>query len=109
MNTQYIYTLKTTIALPKHMQKVVMKKVDDDFVRFIVECIVNLVHGNFDNATRQQFLPYKEILEYITEHHQRISRDKQRSILASSKGLKLLKTIAPHIYEKFATRKVGRI
>ena len=109
MYTQYVYTLKTIVALPKHMQKAVLKKVDDDFIKFLIECIINLIQGNFDDATEKQFLPHLRILEYIIENYQSISRNKQRSILASSKGLKLLKTICPHIYEKFGKRRVGRI
>ena len=88
------------------MQKLVIKKIDDDFV----ECIVNLVHGNFTYATKEPFLPYKDILEYLVKNHESLNRKKQRKLLASSKGLKLLKTMIPHIYEKFSRRRrVGRI
>ena len=104
MYTQYIFTLRTIIALPLHLQKQVLEKVDDEFIKFLVECIVNLVHGNFRAAKKEQFKSHTEVLEFISSKHTSISRKQQRVILASTKGRKLLKVISPLIFDKFGKK-----
>ena len=95
------------MTLPPTLQKQVLRKVDDDFIKFLAECIVNVVHGNFQTAKQEQFKTHIKILkQLIIKSRKEITRKQQRAILTSINGLKLLKSISPFIFEKFKSKQV---
>lgn len=77
----------------------VLLRIDDDFIRFIVECVVNLVEGNFVKARKQQYEKFKAILKTLTD--KKLTRYQQRTLITSDKGLQLLKVLVPLIKAKF--------
>ena len=97
------------MSLPKHMQSIVLRKVGNDFIKFLIECIVNLVEGNFRNAKKDQFIPHRKLLQYIMKSYKSHAKKNIRSKLTSEQGLRLVKTIYPLIYAKFNGRRVGSI
>ena len=96
---QYVHTVKTIQSLPPNVQKTVLRHIDSDFIRFLVECIVNLLHGNFITARKTRFVSHRFILEKIVKKN--INRSQQRSLLISSRGIALLRAISPLIVNKF--------
>lgn len=101
MYTHYACTLRTLISLPTKVQRIVLRNIDGDFIRFLVECIVNLVHGNFSAAMKKRFRQHRSILESLTKK-KNVTRNQQRTLVTSERGLRLLKALTPLIYEKFA-------
>jgi hypothetical protein len=79
----------------------VVKNLQNDFIRFIVECVHNLIHGNFEGPRKSQFETHSKVIKLLVKR--KISRTKQKKILASADGLNMLKVLSPFIFDKFAS------
>jgi hypothetical protein len=89
------------------MQIQAIKTSEDGFIKFLVECIVNLVLGNFKEAKKEQFKSHIILLEKLGQQNHTHDIRHQKKLLANLKGLALLNDLAPFIFKKFASRKVG--
>ena len=70
-----------------------LKTCPNEFIRFLSECIVNLLQGSLSEVRRIHILKYRD------EVHELFSKGtiwkQRRSLLSSQKGLMLIKTISP--------------
>ena len=92
--TKSLYSPSIPVLLPR-MQNSVSKTCPKEFIRFLSECIVNLLQGNLSEVKRRHFLKYRdEIHELFLK---RTTWKQRRSLLSSQKGLLLIKTISPFV------------
>ena len=96
---QYVHTLKILHKLPRNVQKLVLRHIDSDFIRFLIECIINLLHGNFESAYKRKFVRHQYVLRKIAQKN--ISRARQRYLLTTPSGIALFNTLIPLIITKF--------
>ena len=72
-----------------------LKTCPKEFIRFLSECIVNLLQGNLSEVKRRHVLKYRdEIHETVFKKN---NLEARRSLLSSQKGLLLIKTISPFV------------
>lgn len=92
------------MSLPPKVQKEVMRYIDSDFIRFLTECVVNLIAGNFKHAQKSDYKRHTKIMSKIAAAK---NRRKQRKLLHSQPGLLLLKKLGSLIIKKFSNKRVG--
>ena len=72
-----------------------LKTCSKEFIRFLSECIVNLLQGNLPEVKRRHVLKYRDKIHQLTV--KRTTWKQRRSLLPSQKGLLLIKTISPFV------------
>ena len=106
MSTQNCCTLKALSSFSPQLQALVILKGPKEFVRFVNECILNLLLGNVPDITKEQLQPFKSVLHSLKQLSEQnigaIKRDQARRIILSSRiGLKLVNFLKPYIEAKF--------
>ena len=66
-----------------------------EFIRFLSECIVNLLHGNLQDLKKEQVTKYRKQIHALSLV--RTTWKERRRILSTKKGLLLIKTISPFV------------
>ena len=66
-----------------------------DFIRFLSECIVNILKGNLQNVKRHHVIKYKRELHLL--FLKRFIWKQRRDLLTSERGLQLVDTITPFV------------
>ena len=80
-------SLKSKIQLPQNSP--------EEFIRFLSESIVNLLHGNLQELKQEQVLKYRKEIHALSLV--RTTWKERRRILSTRKGLLLRKTISPFV------------
>ena len=101
MYKQNCSTLKTLQKLPNKAKSTILANCDSEFIRFMVECVVNLIDGNLEGLTKQSLKRHEPILKQIYNRKHKSFRSDQRKLLKSPKGLALINYISPAIISKF--------
>jgi len=100
MYKQNCYTLKTLDKMPKKGKKAILDNCEGEFVRFLMECVHNMLLGNLSGVKRKQLEKHVMVLEQLNKKKNKKYRNDQRKLFASDKGLKLLTYITPPIISK---------
>ena len=101
INAQNYYTLKLFRNLNKKFQPAFLLHCPKEFIRFLCECIVNLIKGNLPGLGRNQFTRFQEQLRKLTSKSTTLSS--RRLILGSKAGIKILSYIYQPCMNKFST------
>ena len=95
-NTKPLYSGSIPILFP-HMQNSVSKNLSKEkFIRFLTNCIVNLLQGNLSEVKRGHFLKYRDKIHEL--FLKRKIWKQRRSLLSPQKVLLLMKTISPFVF-----------
>ena len=89
--------LKHFIAFNSTLQRLFILHCNDDFIKFLSECILNILEGNItmQKGDRKDLKMYSQMIASIIKR--RASLSKRRILLSTDEGLELIKTIAPKI------------
>lgn len=71
-----------------------------EFVRFLSECVVNLMRGELDSLNKSDLISYKAQLKKLVS--KRTTLKERRLILGSKKGLKLIEMITPPVITRLS-------
>ena len=93
MNTLNLSTLQAFqhFSVPCKIQ--FLKICPKEFIRFLSECIVNLLQGNLSETKRRHVLKYRDEIHDLSL--KRTTWKQRRSLFSSQKGLLLIKTNSP--------------
>ena len=102
-SSQHLTTFKLLINLKPVLKRFALIHLDDDFIKFLVDCLYNIVQGNVSLAstyvTKQQFKKFKTILSLICD--KKVKLPPKRKLLATHQGLQLIKLIHNPIQNHF--------
>ncbi len=91
--------LKTWSAFATDFQKQFILHSPSSFIYFLSECVHNLVQGNVDSVRKSQVEKLEP--QIVKLCRKKTSLRQRRLILASRKGLVLIKILAGPVLEKF--------
>ena len=91
MNAKELHTLELFSLLGCQQQKAFVRCFDCDFLRFVSECIANILLGNVPIYPQ---LIYKFEAELTQLRKKSLSTTARRELLSSKKGIELLNTIS---------------
>ena len=66
-----------------------------NFIRFLSECIINLLKGNLQSIERHHLAKFQSEVRLLSL--KRTTRKQTRDILASERGLQLIKVVTPPV------------
>ena len=93
MNTLNLSTLQAFQHFSLACKIQLLKTYSKEFIRFLSECIVNLLQGNLSEVKRRHVLKYRDEIHEMSL--KRTTWKQRRSLLSSQKGFLLIKTIPP--------------
>lgn len=67
MNIQHCSTLKTWTHFPTNVQEHVILNCKSDFIKFLAECLFNLLKGNIAGPSKSTLQPYAMVLKKIND------------------------------------------
>ena len=79
--------LKVWKSFSSNFQKVFLENCPKEFIRFLCECIVNLVDGHLD-IKKNQVVKYQHMVKRLGQRT--VTLKERRKILSSNKGIRLL-------------------
>ena len=95
MNTQNLSTHQVFQSLSRKCKSHFLQSCPKEFIRFLCECVVNILKGNFQTIKRQPMVNLQDevwlLLLKTTTGKQR------RNILSSEKGLQLIAVLTPPV------------
>ena len=91
-DTESLYSPSIPALFPR-MQNSVSKNLSKEFIRFLSECIVNLLQRNLSEVETRHVVKYRDKIQELSL--KRTTWKQQRSLFLSQKGLLLIKTISP--------------
>ena len=95
MNTQNLSTLQVVQSLSRKCKSNILQSCPKEFIRFLCECIVNLLKGNLQSIKRHHVVKFQDEVWLLLL---KITTWKQRSnVLLSEKGLQLIAVITPPV------------
>lgn len=100
------HTLWVFQTFSHRFKKHYLQKCPKEFIRFLCECIFNLVEGNLHVIEKKTVSAYKKQISKLVQR--KPSFRERRTILSSPKGLSLLKVITPSIISNFIPELNGR-
>ena len=100
MNTQHLSTLNVFQNFSQKFKKDFVKHCPKDFIRFLSECIVNLLHGELSEVRKLDVQKYQKEVQLLV--NKRTSQQKRRKILSSAKGLALINIITPSVITRLS-------
>ena len=89
-----LYSPSVPIAFPQ-MQKSLSSVLPKVFIRFLCECIVNLLEGNLQAIKRHHVVKFQD--EFWLLSLKRKTWKQRRNVLSSEKGLQLIAVITPPV------------
>ena len=92
-HTKSLYSPFVPIAFPQ-MQKP-LQSCPKEFIRFLCECIVNLLKGNLQNIKRHHVLKFQDEVWLLSL--KRTTWKQRRNVLSSERGLQLIAVITPPV------------
>ena len=95
MNTLNLSTLQAFQHFSLACKIQFLKTCPKEFIRFLSECIVNLLQGNLSEVKRRHVLKYRDEIHELTL--KRATWKQRRSLFSSQKVLLLMKTISPFV------------
>ena len=101
MYKQNCYTLKTLDQMPKKAKKTILTNCEPEFIRFLVECVVNLTLGNLPGVQKKQLQKHLPILHDLYSFKNKKFRNKQRKLFSSDRGIALVTHLTPAIISRF--------
>ena len=91
MNTQNLSTLQLFQSFSHKSKNLFLQSCPKEFIRFLCECIINLLKGNLQNIMRHHVAKFQTEVRLLSL--KRTTWKQGRDILASEKGLQLIKVI----------------
>ena len=101
INAQNYYTLKLFRSLSRKFQPAFLLNCSKEFIRFLCECIVNLIEGNLTGVRKNQFVRFQKQLRKLTSKSTTINC--RRLIFGSKAGITILGYIYQPCMNKFST------
>ena len=95
MNTQNLCTLQVFQSLSRKCKSHFLQSCPQEFIRFLCECIVNLLKGNLQIIKRHHVVNFQEEVSLLSL--KRTTWKQRRNVLSSEKGLQLLAVITPPV------------
>ena len=95
MNTQNPSTLQVFQSFSHRCRSLFLQSRSKEFIRFLCECMINLLKGNLQSMKRHHVAKFQT--EVWALSLKRTTRKQRRDILASKKGLQLIKVITPPV------------
>ena len=92
VRTKSLYSPSVPNFFPQ-MQKSFPSVLPKKFIRFLRECIINLLKGNLQSIKRQHVTKFQSAVRLLSL--KRTTWKQIRDLLASEKGLQLIKVITP--------------
>ena len=91
MNTQNVLTLQVFQSLSRKCKSHFLQSCPKEFIRFLCECIVNLLKGNLQTIKRYQVVKFQEEVWLLLL--KRTTWKQKRNVLSSEKGLQLKQSL----------------
>ena len=91
MNTQNLSTLQVFQSLFRKCKSHFLQSCPKEFIRFLCECIVNLLKGNLQAAKRHHVVKFQDEVWLLSL--KRTTWKQRRKVLSSEKGLQLIAVI----------------
>ena len=98
MNTQNLSNLQVFQSLSRKCKSHFLQSCPKEFIRFLRECILNLLKGNFQAIKRHHVV--KDDVSILSL--KRTTWKQRRNIVSSEKGLQLKAVITPPIINHFS-------
>ena len=98
---QNCYTLKTLSQLPIKDKKVLLLNVDSESIRFLIDCVTNLILGNLTGVKKSDVVRFRPIITKLYNKRSKTFRKEQRKLFASTDGVSLIVKLTPFIFERF--------
>ena len=95
MNTQNFSTSKCSNRFPAIKKSHFLQSCPKEFIRFLCECIVNLLKGNLQTIKRHLVVKFQDKFWLLLL--KRTIWKQRRNVLLSEKGLQLTAVITPPI------------
>ena len=95
MNTQNPSTLHVFQSFSQKCKSLFLQSCPKEFIRFLCECILNLLKGNQQNIKRHHVVNFQSEVRLLSL--KRTTWKQRRDILASERGLQLIKVITPPV------------
>ena len=95
MNTQNLSTLQVFQSLSRKCKSHFLQSCPKEFIRFLCECIVNLLRGNLHATKRHQVVKIQDEVWLLSL--KRTTWKERRNVLSSEKGLQLKAIISPPV------------
>ena len=95
MNTQNFSTLQVFQSFSHKCKSLFLQSCPKKFVRFLCECIINLLKGNLQSLKRHHMTKLQSEVRLLSL--KRTTWKQRRDILASERGLQLLKVNTPPV------------
>ena len=95
MNRQNLSTLQVFQSLSRKCKSHFLQSWPKEFIRFLRECIVNLLEGNLQAIKRHHVVRFQEEVWLLSL--KRTTWKQRRNVLSSEKGLQLIPVITPPV------------
>ena len=95
MNTQNLATLKVFQSLSRKFKNHFLQSCLKEFIRFLCECIVNLLKENLQTIKRHHLVKFQDQVWLLLL--KRTTWKQRRNVLSSEKGLQLIAVITPPV------------
>ena len=97
MNTQNFSTLQVFQSFSHKCKSLFLQSCPKEFIRFLCECIINLLKGNLQSMKRHHVVKFQSEVRLLSL--KRTTWKQRRDILASERGLQLIKVITPPVID----------
>ena len=95
MTTQNLSTLQVFQSFSHKCKSLFLQSCPKEFIRFLCECIINLLKGNLQSIKRHHVVTFQ--IEVRLLSLKRTTWKQRRDILASERGLQLIKVNTPTV------------
>ena len=95
MNTQNLSTLQVFQSLSRKFKSHLLQSCPKEFIRFLCECIVNLLKGKLQAIKRHHVVKFQDEVWLLSL--KRTTWKQRRNVLSSEKGLQLIAVITPPV------------
>ena len=95
MNTQNLSTLQVFQSLSRKCKSHFLQSCPKEFIRFLCECVVNLLKGNLQAIIRHHVVKFQD--EVWLQSLKKTTWKRRRNVLSSEKGLQLIAVITPPV------------
>ena len=95
MNTKTLFTHQVFQSLSRKCKSHFLQSCPKEFIRFLCECIVNLLKGNLQAINRHHVVKFQDEVWLLLQ--KRKTWKQRRNVLSPEKGLQLLAIITPPV------------
>ena len=96
MNTQNLSTLQVFQSLSRKCKSHFLQSCPKEFIRFLCECIVNLLKGNLQTIKRHHVVKFQDEV-WLLLPKKTTTWKQRRNVLLSENGLQLIAVITPPV------------